>query len=63
MTPSYQAVQAGHSAIQFQHDHPEIAKQWYINSKYLIYCFIKLIVIYKSTNKSNISLNSAYNYI
>ena len=33
----YQAVQAGHAAIQFQHDHPEIAKSWHDWSKYLVY--------------------------
>lgn len=33
----YQSVQAGHAAIQFQHDHPKIAKEWHDKSKYLVY--------------------------
>lgn len=32
-----QAIQSGHAAIQFQHDHPEIARQWHEQSKYLAY--------------------------
>lgn len=34
---AYQSVQAGHAAIQFQHEHPEIAKLWHDKSKYLVY--------------------------
>lgn len=41
MTPAYQAVQAGHSSIQFQHEHPDIAKNWHNNSKYLIYLSVE----------------------
>ena len=37
ITPGYQAVQAGHAAIQFQHEHPEIARSWYQQSNYLIF--------------------------
>lgn len=37
----YPAVQAGHSAIKFQYDYPDIAKEWYKNSNYLIYLKIK----------------------
>ena len=33
----YQAVQAGHAAIQFQHEHPELAKLWYTKSNYLAF--------------------------
>jgi len=32
-----QAVQSGHAAIQFQHEHPELAKNWFHNSNYLIF--------------------------
>jgi peptidyl-tRNA hydrolase len=32
-----QAVQSGHAAIQFQYEHPELAKNWYTNSNYLIF--------------------------
>jgi peptidyl-tRNA hydrolase len=37
LEPSYQAVQAGHAAVQFQHDHSEVAKIWHRDSKYLVY--------------------------
>lgn len=33
----YQSVQAGHAAIQFQHEHPELAKLWYTQSNYLAF--------------------------
>lgn len=33
----YQAVQAGHAAIDFQHEHPEIAKEWQTKSNYLAF--------------------------
>jgi len=32
-----QAVQSGHAGIQFQHEHPELAKNWFHNSNYLIF--------------------------
>ena len=32
-----QAVQAGHATVQFQYEHPELAKNWYHNSNYLIF--------------------------
>lgn len=32
---NYRSVQAAHSAIQFQHEHPEIANDWHIKSKTL----------------------------
>ena len=35
ISAGYQAVQSGHAAIQFQFDHPEIAREWYLNSNYL----------------------------
>lgn len=34
--PGYQVAQTVHSAVQFQHEHPEIAKDWHDNSKYVI---------------------------
>jgi peptidyl-tRNA hydrolase len=37
----YQAVQNGHAAIDFQHEHSEVAKQWNQNSNYLIYLTAK----------------------
>lgn len=41
LSQSYQSVQAGHSAIKFQYDYPNISHKWYKNSKYLIYLVIK----------------------
>jgi hypothetical protein len=37
LTIGYQAVQSGHAAIQFQHEHPELAQLWYKNSNYLAF--------------------------
>ena len=34
--PGYQAVQSSHAGIDFQHQYPEIAKQWNEQSNYLI---------------------------
>ena len=34
--PGYQAVQSAHAAVDFQHQHPEISKQWNTQSNYLI---------------------------
>ena len=36
LSPGYQAVQASHAAVDFQHQHPQIAKDWNKNSNYLI---------------------------
>ncbi len=36
----YQAVQSGHAAIQFQHEHRRIAKRWYNKSNYLIFLYV-----------------------
>ena len=33
----YQAVQSGHAAIDFQHEHSEIAKEWQTKSNYLAF--------------------------
>ena len=33
----YQAVQSGHAAIDFQHEHPELAKEWQTKSNYLAF--------------------------
>ena len=41
LTPGYQAVQAAHAAIEFQHEHPEIAKEWNTCSKYLIFLTVE----------------------
>jgi hypothetical protein len=30
-------VQSAHAGIQFQHEHPELAKNWFHNSNYLIF--------------------------
>lgn len=36
-----QAVQGMHAGIQFIFDHPEIAREWHLNSDYL--CFLSVI--------------------
>lgn len=36
LNPGYQAVQSSHAGIDFQHQYPEIAKQWNTESNYLI---------------------------
>ena len=41
LEPGAQAVQSSHSAIQFIYDHPEIAKQWYNISNYLVLLSVK----------------------
>ena len=41
ISPGYQAVQAAHAAIEFQHEHPEIAKVWNTNSKYLVFLSVE----------------------
>ena len=38
---SYQAVQSAHGAIQFQYEYPELAKNWYNNSNYLIFLTVE----------------------
>ena len=32
-----QVIQSSHAAIQFQHEHPKLAREWYIHSNYLIF--------------------------
>jgi len=34
-------VQSAHAAIEFQHTHPEIAKEWNTNSKYLVFLSVE----------------------
>jgi peptidyl-tRNA hydrolase len=34
-------VQAAHASIEFQHEHPEIAKEWNMNSKYLVFLSVE----------------------
>lgn len=34
-------MQASHAAIQFIYEHPQIAKQWYDLSKYLVFLSVK----------------------
>ena len=38
---SYQGVQSAHAGIQFQHEHPEVAKQWYYKSNYLVFLTVE----------------------
>ena len=37
LNPGSQAVQASHAAIEFIYEHPQLAKDWYNNSKYLVF--------------------------
>ena len=41
LSPGYQAVQAAHAAIEFQHEYPEIAKEWNTYSKYLVFLSVE----------------------
>lgn len=41
LSPGQQAVQAGHAAIDFQHQHPQISKEWWDLSNYLVYLAVK----------------------
>ena len=41
LSPGYQAVQAAHAAIEFQHEHPNIAKEWNTYSKYLVFLTVE----------------------
>lgn len=41
ISPGYQAVQAAHASIEFQHEHPQIAKEWNTNSKYLVFLTVE----------------------
>ena len=34
-------LQSAHAAIEFQHEHPEIAKEWNTCSKYLIFLSVE----------------------
>ena len=41
LSPGYQAIQASHAAIEFQHGHQEIAKEWNQFSKYLVFLSVE----------------------
>jgi len=34
-------VQSAHASIEFQHEYPEIAKEWNTNSKYLVFLSVE----------------------
>lgn len=57
----YQSVQSGHAAIQFQHEHSELAKEWYQNSNYLIFLTVEnefqLEKIIEKSKSRNINLS------
>lgn len=36
LSPGYQAVQSTHAAIQFTQEFPELTKEWYVSSNYLV---------------------------
>ena len=41
LSPGQQAIQSSHAAIEFQHEYPEIAKEWNTNSKYLVFLSVE----------------------
>lgn len=41
LSSGQQAIQAAHAAIEFQHEHLEIAKEWNTNSKYLVFLSVE----------------------
>jgi peptidyl-tRNA hydrolase len=41
LTSGQQMLQAAHAAIEFQHEHHEIAKEWNTNSKYLVFLSVE----------------------
>lgn len=57
----YQSVQAGHGGIQFQHEHPELAKIWHTKSNYLIFLSTEneaeLIKLINKANSNNIKIS------
>ena len=62
MTPAQQSVQAGHSAIQFQHEHSEISKKWFKESLYLVYLSVEnkeeLLKLISKLEKSQIKFSA-----
>jgi len=54
-------VQSAHAAIQFQHEYPELAKNWYSNSNYLIFLSVEneaeLIKLINKANSNNIKIS------
>lgn len=36
-----QAVQSAHACVQFQYEHPELAKNWFRNSNYLVFLSVE----------------------
>jgi peptidyl-tRNA hydrolase len=41
LTAGQQMLQSAHAAIEFQHEHSEIAKEWNTQSKYLIFLSVE----------------------
>jgi hypothetical protein len=41
LTPGQQMLQSAHAAIEFQHEHVEIAIWWNIHSKYLVFLSVE----------------------
>lgn len=44
---NFRMIQAAHAAIEFQHEHPEIAKEWNTNSKYLVFLSVEKLLTSK----------------
>lgn len=41
LTAGQQMLQSAHAAIEFQHEHPQISKNWNTNSKYLVFLSVE----------------------
>tara|TARA_R110000796_G_scaffold98092_1_gene205475 strand:- start:4907 stop:5233 length:327 start_codon:yes stop_codon:yes gene_type:complete len=58
---TYQAVQSAHACVQFQYEHPELAKNWFNNSNYLIFLSVEneqeLEKLISKANSNNINIS------
>lgn len=59
LKPGAQIAQAAHAAIQFQHEHPIVSKEWHDNSNYIVILAAKdeqdLLRVLEKARKQNIS--------
>lgn len=64
LSPGSQAVQASHASIEFIYQHPEISKEWYDISKYLVFLSVKnqdeLIELTKKLSQNGILFSKFY---
>ena len=54
-------MQSAHACVQFQHEHPELARDWFTNSNYLIFLSTEnedsLKELIKEANSKNIKIS------